>query len=283
MKYLFLKLLPKNLLSRVAGYLADIPFPSPFLLSFIHIYSKIYNVRLHEAKKPLSKMKTFNEFFTRELKDGLRPIDPSPDSITSPVDGTVAEHGIIKHGLLVQTKGILYSLADLVGDRESKLYEDGYFITIYLSPADYHRIHTPIAGEVKQFSYFSGNLWPVNNLGVQQVGGLFALNERLVTPLEGKRGTVGIVKVGATVVGKIKVKFSDVESNLGKKSQLRLPVYPARNFAKGEEIGKFQLGSTVILLFQKDQFVSNDLFREKKVKVGEILGHFKNQAPKESK
>jgi len=272
MKYLFLKLLPKNLISRLFGVLANLKFPSPLLMSFIHLYSSIYKIQLSDLKVPTDSMKTFNEFFTRELKPELRPIDQTPNGVVSPVDGTIAEFGNIEQGLLVQTKGVLYSLSDLVGKEDAKLFNQGYFVTFYLSPADYHRIHTPISGKVKRFSYFSGNLWPVNSFGVQNIGGLFSLNERIVSPVEGKNGTVGVVKVGATIVGKISVDYDELCSNKGKSSQFNLPVYPVKKYKKGEEIGQFQLGSTVILLFEKDRFTPIELTKERKVKMGQLIG-----------
>jgi len=272
MKYLLFYLLPKNLISRLAGYLADIKLPSPLLLSVIRIYSGFYRIKLSDMKIPANQMNTFNEFFTRELKPELRPIDPKPNSIVSPVDGTIAEFGPIQHNLLIQTKGIHYSLNDLVGDELAQRFENGFFVTIYLSPSDYHRIHSPIKGKVAFFNYFSGNLWPVNQFGVNQIGGLFALNERIVTPIEGDFGTIGLVKVGATVVGKIKVRFSDVTSNTGKKTQLSLPIDPPQMFDKGEEIGKFQLGSTVILLFEEHQASLDNLQRGFKIRMGEEIG-----------
>ncbi|MCP4298272.1 MAG: phosphatidylserine decarboxylase [Proteobacteria bacterium] len=274
MKYILFKLLPKNLLSRIAGYLADKHLSKGLLLSIIHVYANIYKIRLDELKIPVHEMSSFNQFFTRELKKGLRPIDRGAKSLISPVDGTIAEFGKIESGLLVQTKGILYSLYDLVGDREGKLFEGGQYMTIYLSPANYHRIHFPVAGSVKKFSYFSGNLWPVNNFGVNFVGGLFALNERIVTPIECKWGIVGVVKVGATIVGKIKLNYDSLESNNGQETKLDLPVFPPQVFKKGAELGRFQLGSTVILLFQKNQVLFTNIPREMKVKMGQKLGEF---------
>ncbi len=273
MKYLFLRLLPKNLVSRLVGLLSDIRFPRPFLRTVIYLYCRFYDVRLEEMKLSLEEMENFNAFFVRELKPGSRPIDQNPKSVISPVDGTISEFGNIENGLLVQTKGVLYSLADLVGKKDAVLYDKGYFVTIYLCPADYHRIHTPIAGKVNRFSYFSGNLWPVNNLGVQNVGGLFALNERIITPIEGVKGTVALIKVGATVVGRIKVNFNDLSSNSGKKTQLQLPVIPAKQYKKGDEIGRFELGSTVILLFEKDRFTPEDLYNGKKIQLGQVIGY----------
>lgn len=273
MKYLLLRLLPKNLTSRLAGLLADLELPSPILSSLIDVYSRYYNIKRHEIKTPVGSMKTFNDFFTRELRPELRPIDQEPGSVVSPVDGTIAEFGDIEKGLLVQTKGILYSLEDLVGKQNAMVFQDGYFVTLYLSPADYHRIHVPIAGKVREFSYFSGNLWPVNSIGVNNVGGLFALNERIVTPVEGDRGIVGMVKVGATIVGKIKVNYSDLSSNSKHATQLNLPVTPSRTYRKGDEIGRFQLGSTVILLFEKGRFKPSDIKPGIPVKLGEKIGY----------
>ncbi|MCP4753478.1 MAG: phosphatidylserine decarboxylase [Proteobacteria bacterium] len=279
MKYLFLRLLPKNLFSRLLGVLSDAKLPSPFLLSLILIYCRVYKIRRDELKVPLSRMKTFNDFFTRELKRELRPIDQASESVVSPVDGTVAEFGAIEQGLLVQTKGVLYSLSDLVGTKDAELFEKGYFVTVYLSPADYHRIHTPVAGKVRRFSYFSGNLWPVNGFGVSTIGGLFSLNERIVTPIESEHGVVALVKVGATIVGKISLDYSEFCSNSGKNTQINLPIIPGKKYGKGDEIGRFQLGSTIILLFEKDRFIPVDLFSGKKVQMGQAIGRFKSSSP----
>ncbi len=276
MRYLLLRLLPKNLFSRLAGILADLELPQPILTSVIQLYCQFYNVKRHEMKMPLGAMRSFNDFFTRELKPELRPIDTTPGGVVSPVDGTIAEFGDIKQDLLVQTKGILYSLTDLVGEKSAAIFKDGYFITLYLSPADYHRIHVPISGKIKSFSYFSGNLWPVNSLGVKNVGGLFSLNERIVTPIAGNHGTVGLVKVGATIVGKIKVNYSDLSSNCRKPTQLNLPIIPERSYLKGDEIGQFQLGSTVILLFEKGKFKPVDLQSDAPVKLGQLIGMMKS-------
>jgi phosphatidylserine decarboxylase len=274
MKYLLLKLLPKNLTSKLMGKLADLQVPSPLLLSFIRVYSRLYEVNLKEIKLPLSGFKSFNEFFTRELVPEARSVDSDPKSITSPVDGKVAEFGPIKNQLLIQTKGIQYSLVDLVGKKHSITFDDGFFVTLYLSPSDYHRIHSPAAGKVHEFSYFSGNLWPVNAIGVANVGGLFSLNERVLTLLEGEYGKIAVIKVGATVVGKIKLDYSDLTSNSGNKTQLHLPVFPPKIYAKGQELGQFQLGSTVILLFEKNRFKPQNLQRDEKITMGQVMGFY---------
>lgn len=253
--------------------MSDVRLPSPVLISLIRLYCYIYKPRLEEMKGSISQMSSFNEFFTRELKPGLRPIDDSPKSVTSPVDGTIAQFGNIKNGLLVQSKGIQYSLTDLIGEKDATRFERGYFITFYLSPADYHRIHAPVAGSVKSFSYFSGNLWPVNYFAVSKIRGLFSLNERIVTPIEMEKATVTLVKIGATIVGKIKLDYSDLTSNRGGNTRLGTPVVPARHYKKGDEIGRFQLGSTVILLFENKLFAPLDLYEGRKVKTGQAIGY----------
>lgn len=273
MNYLLLKLLPKNLVSRLAGFLADLRVPAPLLLSLIQVYSKFYKIQLNEVKKPISAFKSFTDFFTRELKKEARSIDSTPNAIVSPVDGTIAEFGDVEDGLLVQAKGVYYTLNDLVGKTLAKKFEDGYFITIYLSPADYHRIHTPVAGKVKSFAYFSGNLWPVNRIGVDNVGSLFAVNERIVTPIQSEMGDVLLIKVGATVVGKITLDYHELKTNQKKEqTQLNIPVVPARQYEKGQEIGQFQLGSTVVLIFSNNQMTPVGLRKGKKVKLGEMIG-----------
>lgn len=275
MKYLLLRLLPKNILSRLLGALADKEVPPGVLKRVIQVYSQFYGVNLAEAKKPIEQMKTFNEFFTRELRPEARPIDATPQSVVSPVDGEISEFGRIQQGMLVQTKGVLYSLTDLVGKTDAVALENGYYLTIYLSPADYHRIHAPVSGKVKHFSYFSGNLWPVNKLGVQNVGALFSLNERIVTPIEGEHGMMALVKVGALIVGKVSVSYSAFETNTGTTSQVNLPIIPEKSYQKGDEIGKFKLGSTVLLIFEKDRFKPDPAIEKgEKVKVGQRIGQF---------
>ena len=279
MRYLFLKLLPKNILSRLSGKLADWEAPPTLLLSFLKLYCRIYAVDINEVKaSSLESFKTFNQFFTRSLKENARPVDPDPDSIVSPVDGKIAEFGPIQKGLLVQTKGVYYTLKDLVGKKQAQKLEEGYFVTLYLSPADYHRIHSPATGTVHEFSYFSGNLWPVNDIGVSQIGGLFSINERVVTTLRCDPGEIAIVKVGATVVGKISLGFSDLISNRGEKTRLNLPVYPPKAYKKGDEIGRFQLGSTVILLFPKERFTPHELRKGKQIRLGQVIGRWSQPA-----
>lgn len=274
LSYLVLKLIPKNLVSRILGKLAEYPFPSPLLQSLIQVYAQIFQVNLNEVKRPLSEMKTFDEFFSRQLKTESRPIDQTENAVVSPVDGTIAAVGKIDQGLLLQTKGIYYTLTDLVGKKEAAIFKEGYYVTIYLNPADYHRIHAPFQGTIREFSYFSGNLWPVNNWGVRHIGSLFCINERILTPLETEMGRIALIKVGAVGVGRISLTFSNFTSNQGYLTQMALPVIPAKKMEKGTEIGAFHIGSTVILLFEKERFTPTNLSNGKKVRMGEKIGLF---------
>ena len=274
MNYPLLRALPKNMTSRLVGLAMEIKAPAPLLGSLIRLYCRIYRIDTTEIKKPLQSFASFAEFFVRELKEGTRPVDPEESSIVSPVDGTVVEFGPIEDGLLVQAKGVLYSMVDLVGRQSAASFDGGYFITIYLSPADYHRIHAPAGGKVSRFGYFAGSLWPVNKIGVACVSGLFSLNERIVTPMETERGEIAVVKVGATMVGKISLDYDSLTTNAKKSTAPNIPVIPAKNYRKGAEIGRFQLGSTVILLFQKNQIEPVNLFRGRKTKLGQTIARF---------
>ena len=207
----FLSLIPTNLFSRGLGYLSEKELPPSVLHSFIKAYCTYYKIDIDEYEKKPSEYKTFQEFFTREFKKGARKFDTLPNGIISPVDGTIAQCGKIEEGLLLQAKGIYYSLTDLIS--EDTVFKNPFYITIYLAPRDYHRIHTPIDGTVASYSYFSGSLWPVNNLGVSRIANLFCINERIFTLFDTAMGKVGLVKVGATVVGKISTKYSHLTTN----------------------------------------------------------------------
>ncbi|MBL4578853.1 MAG: phosphatidylserine decarboxylase, partial [SAR324 cluster bacterium] len=212
--YYFMWILPRNLFSRLCGIVADARIPRPLLTSLIKLFSWKFGVDLTEAAQPISEFRTFNEFFTRHLLPDARTVDPDPDVIVSPVDGFIGEFGTIKKGRLIQAKGLDYRLADLLEDPErTEQYDGGVFITIYLAPHNYHRVHSMVEGEVQEFSYITGDLWTVSPMGVHHVPGLFARNERLTTFLRTVKGECVLVKVGATVVGRIRVCYHDLVSN----------------------------------------------------------------------
>ncbi|MBL8693529.1 MAG: phosphatidylserine decarboxylase [Planctomycetes bacterium] len=233
-------------------------------------YCARYGVRMEESATPLEEFRTFNAFFTRRLRDGLRPIDTDPKSVTSPVDARVAAFGAIERGRLLQAKGLDYALEDLVVVPElvgSLL--GGSFVTLYLAPGDYHRIHAPFDGSVPWAIHEPGTLWPVNDAAAATIRDLFVVNERVVTALETAHGTIAIVKVGALNVGSIRVEF---DSAIGPSSRRKYRVYAtSQKFTKGEELARFEMGSTVILLLPRAFAIEMDLALGKRIRVGEAV------------
>src|SRR6478752_2476622 len=217
LQYTLLSLLPKNALSRAVGSLCRIPAPQPIVQTAMRLFIKKFGVDMSEAEFPLEHYQTFTEFFTRRLKPGARPITPGETLPISPVDGTVGMCGRIEDGTLVQAKGRTYTLPELLGGPTAALdardFEGGTFVTIYLAPYNYHRIHAPLGGRITGYTNVPGNLWPVNAVGVENVDKLFCINERLTTFLDTPRGPCAVVKVGATNVGRIRALYADVVTN----------------------------------------------------------------------
>jgi len=198
-----------------------------------------------------------------------RPIADGENIIVSPVDALVASVGIATGGKLIQAKGSEYTLASLLDDpEEGRAFDGGAYVTLYLSPRDYHRIHAPASGTIQGYTYIPGELWPVNRLGVRYVPELFCTNERLVTFLSTAAGEVAVVKVGAMCVGRIRASYDDVLTHSGragarKRYEQSIPV------EKGGELGMFELGSTVVLLFQAGKVSLDDCVVEgARVQVG---------------
>ncbi|QGG46510.1 archaetidylserine decarboxylase [Heliorestis convoluta] len=249
MRHLWLTLfniLPNKWLSRQAGHWAS----ASWSRSFIPLFIRRFNVDLEEAEKPWQDYNSLADFFARKLKPGLRPVCDDETMIVSPVDGVISQIGRIKEGKLIQAKGIDYSLEQLLGDPQKvRQFMGGHFVTIYLSPRDYHRIHCPYTGEVQGYAYWPGKLYPVNQKGVQNVPGLFARNERLITYMNTAIGAMAVIKVGAVIVGGIKVGYAPITSNQGAKAQA-VEMTESPTLQKGDELGYFQFGSTVILLFE---------------------------------
>lgn len=264
--------LPKKRISRWMGRAARHPY-SRHLIPF---YIRHYNVDLAPVLKPLDQFEHLLDFFVRELRPGARPIAKEREKVISPVDGTVSEGGKIEAGKLIQAKGISYSLAQLLGEDEEKAkrFDGGQYVTIYLSPRDYHRIHMPLEGRIVSSTYIPGELYPVNRVGVSLVPGLFAVNERVVTYIEGDAGLTALVKVGATNVGSIKVAYDEsIATNSDQPQSVEHRIYPSpASLAKGAELGRFEFGSTVILLFEPGQIEwSISLDKGEKVQMGQEI------------
>ncbi len=253
-----LRALPKNAMSRLAGRAAGWRLPGPLQRLEIRAFARAVGVDWNEVRDPIGSFPTLQDFFTRQLKEGARRVDPAPDALVAPCDGFWGAAGIVERGALLQVKGRPYSLDALLGDgAEAGRFEGGAFATFYLSPRDYHRFHMPCAGRIARASYLPGTLWPVNRLGVEGVPGLFAENERLcvylrVGPLE-EGGTICMAAVGATLVGKVRVEFDGLTTNApGAAAETRRYPEPGRRFEKGQEWGRFEFGSTIVLIATAD-------------------------------
>jgi len=213
---------------------------------------KLYNVNAAEAAKPLVEYSSLADFFTRDLKPGLRPVSPG---LVSPVDGTLRNFGAINKGSISQIKDKTYSLDDFLADRQAaNSYRNGFFCSLYLAPHDYHHIHSPVTGEIVRTDYIPGNLWPVTNWSLSTVNDLFSENERIVIYIKNDSGTLALVMVGATNVGKMSLSYSDFISNQVFSPDNRAPFSKTHEnpipIAAGERVGTFHLGSTVVLLFE---------------------------------
>ncbi|GIU38027.1 archaetidylserine decarboxylase [Shewanella schlegeliana] len=251
-------IMPKHLLSRMVGKLAAAEMGS-VTTAAINWFIKQYKIDMSEAAEPEAKAySTFNDFFTRALKPGIRPLCDDKDYIVHPVDGAISQLGPIKEGRIFQAKGHDYSSLALLGDQaeDAKRFEGGDFATIYLAPKDYHRIHMPIKGTLSKMTYVPGELFSVNPLTAENVPGLFARNERVVAIFETEIGPMAMVLVGATIVASIETVWAGtVTPPTGKK--VFTWDYPtegpnALTLEKGAEMGRFKLGSTVVMLFAKD-------------------------------
>jgi phosphatidylserine decarboxylase len=266
-------LVPKNALSRLVGALTRWPAPRWFLDRAIVAFAGRYGIDLCECAPP-STFPTFGQFFARPLKPGCRPIAPGEEVVVSPVDAVVSESGLAAAGRLVQAKGIDYTVGALLGDFEAaERFVGGAWATLYLSPRDYHRIHFPLRGRVTGWRYLPGRLWPVNAASVRTVPSLFAVNERLVTFLDTPLGRCALVSVGATIVGRVRASFdaSVPPTNLPD-AQVEHGTYAEPiPVEKGGELGAFEMGSTVVLLFEPGRAALR-LASGQRVRVGEAIG-----------
>lgn len=250
--------MPKHLVSRLVGKFAAAE-AGKVTTSFIKAFIKQYGIDMTEAKyEDPAHYKTFNEFFTRPLKDGLRPICADNKVMAHPVDGAISQLGDVVDGRIIQAKGHDYSLQELLGGDESVVtpFLGGKFATIYLAPKDYHRIHMPITGTLRKMIYVPGDLFSVNPLTAENVPNLFARNERVVTIFDTEIGPLAMVLVGATIVASIETIWAGTVTPPAGKNIFTWD-YPAAGqnqliLNKGDEMGRFKLGSTVILAWGAD-------------------------------
>jgi phosphatidylserine decarboxylase len=269
-------ILPKHLISRFLGWAAakELGAVTQF---FITTFIKAFNINMQEAhfENP-SAYKTFNEFFTRPLKEGIRPIVADENQLCHSVDGSVSQFGDITGDRIFQAKGHDFSLTTLLGGKPelAECFKGGKFATIYLAPKDYHRIHMPIDGTLTDTLHVPGELFSVNPLTAQNVPGLFARNERVVTLFDTPIGRVALVLVGATVVASIETVWAGtITPPAGTYVQHWKHEGEDISLAKGEEMGRFKLGSTIVLCFEPNKVEFENMSPEMVTRLGQVMAN----------
>jgi phosphatidylserine decarboxylase len=225
----------------------------------IPVFIKSYGIPSHEAEKNVEEYASLNEFFTRKLKPGMRPLGSEERSLISPVDALITAMGEIKAGTILNVKGQDYSLDELLNHSpRAETYKHGFLFVLYLSPTDYHRIHAPVTGSRSEKEHIKGKVYPVNDFGMRNMRSVLSRNERLITYIAHEHGEVAVVKVGAMNVSSI--KYSDESRSV---------------WQQGDDLAYFEFGSTVVLLTENESFQPlQGLEIGHKVKMGQLLGHF---------
>ncbi|RYY76676.1 MAG: phosphatidylserine decarboxylase [Gammaproteobacteria bacterium] len=258
---LFIKLqhwVPQHALSRFVGNIAN--SRNPFIKnSFIKWFIKRYNVDMSIAKEENpTAYASFNDFFTRELKPGVRPMCGEPTAIVCPADGAISQLGKIVNGRIFQAKGQDFSAVELLGgdDTLAQEFAEGDFATIYLSPKDYHRVHMPYGGKLRTMVSIPGELFSVNTVTAENVPRLFSRNERVAAIFDTDIGPMAVVLVGAMIVAGIETVWDGQIAPMGS-GEPETSYYPYQNITleRGAEMGRFKLGSTAIILFAKDRVI----------------------------
>lgn len=262
---------PQHQLSRIVGKLAATEHPL-VKNAVITAFKAQYGIDMSIAQQAnVLKYKSFNEFFTRALKEGVREIDQDPRSIVSPADGAISQIGTIHEGEIFQAKGQSFSVEKLIADPQlAEPFKNGQFATVYLSPKDYHRVHMPFAGTLTETLYVPGELFSVNQTTAENIPGLFARNERMVCLFDTELGRMAVVLVGAMIVAGIETVATGKVKPTG-----RLELNQHQLFLdKGAELGRFYLGSTAIVLFEQDKMQWDSEFSATSlVEMGKALGH----------
>lgn len=263
---------PKNLLSFIVGKIVQIRWPSPLGPWTVRWFVKRYHIDLSEAEKTFYP--SIGALFVRRLKPGLRPISRS--NYVHPTDSTLITSHPLEGNDLIQAKNKSYSLKELTRgtNQELSCLQGGWALTYYLSPTDYHRVHSPVDGEIRFCQYIPGRLWPVNPWSVENISQLFSVNERILIGIQTARGLLILVMVGATNVGRITLSFEPTIVTNRKHfcNSHRVDYTPTKSIKKGEELGVFNMGSTVIVLAAPGVTGSQSLVKTPlKVCLGESL------------
>ena len=267
--------LPHRFLSRIMFYLTRSEWRW-VKNTFIRQIVKRYQVDMSDALEPdLAAYPSFNAFFTRALKPGARPIAAGSDLILSPADGAISQAGAVSEGRIVQAKGMEYSAAELLGDSElAKTFANGSFATVYLSPRDYHRLHMPISGKLVRTLHVPGRLFSVATWTAESIPRLFARNERLVCIFETEHGKVALVLVGAIFVSSIDTVWGGTVTPPYAHKIVDTLLEDGPNLAAGAEMGRFNMGSTAIVLTENAIKFDADIAAAAPVKMGRVLGRF---------
>lgn len=270
---LAMRWVPKHALSRLFGLLAHAPVPAPLGRKSAEWFARHYGIDMSDAELPLASYRTIGALFTRRLKPGARPIG---SGVVHPADALVTEAGRVEAQTLIQAKGKTYTVPELLGGpRFGALFEGGAFLTYYLCPTDYHRVHAPVDGRIVWGGHVPGELWPVNPWSVRTVDGLFVKNERLIALIETAKGRAAFVMVAATNVGNMTAAFDAGLDSAGRRGQPRISerdYAPGLPVARGQEMGVFHLGSTVIMLYEKGVLAAApESFSGRRVRVGQSL------------
>ncbi len=268
-------LMPKQLLTNLAGMFARAQLGG-LTTAVIARFVARYQVNMQEAANPdIASYASFNDFFTRPLREGARPLADA--GFICPVDGAISQFGAIERDNIFQAKGHSYTTTALVGGDAALAtqFENGSFATLYLSPKDYHRIHMPCAGRLRRMIYVPGALFSVNPTTARGVPGLFARNERVVCVFDGEQGQFVLTLVGATIVGSMATVWHGVV-NPPRSAEIREWRYDDKTIKleKGDEMGRFLLGSTVVMLFPKNTLKFNTTWSPSRpLKMGEMMGN----------
>ena len=251
---LLTELTSRPTISRITGSIAKTKLSKAFIPHF----AKTYKINLAEAEKEIHSYSTLNDFFTRRLKPGVRIVDTHPESVVSPVDAVITGIGEIKDGTILQVKGQTYTISEMLDNpAREEMYKNGHYIVLYLSPTDYHRIHSPISGEILSHEHKRGKYYPVNDFGLKNMKRVLSRNERLITYIKNKYTEVAVVKVGALNVASIQLVERENPTTI----------------EKGNELAYFEFGSTVVLLVKEGTFQFESRLHEgAKVKMGEKIG-----------
>ena len=250
-----LRVVPRVRLSQAVGRLCDARVPAPVSRLAASLYCRAYRVNMDEAASLETPYASFDEFFTRKLRGGVRPIADA--AVVSPADGRLEQLGPVTTGGRLTVKGAPYRVGELIGDeQEARRYDGGSFALVYLSPGDYHRVHSPVAGRLVLVRSLPGDLFPVNSIGERHIPNLFARNQRVALVIDTPNiGRVTLVMVGATIVGRITVTaLGGVDTRPGV-----YPIEPSAPIAAGDEVGVFHLGSTAVMFVEPGTPLGRDL------------------------